>query len=218
MPIQATERSWILQTEQSAYALAADADGRLVHRYWGPLLQGPEDYVAPRAAAWPFAESFVLPEEYPAQGGIKYSEACLQAAFADGTRDVVLRFHSAESSAEDPELLTVVLHDTHYPLSVHLRYRVHARHNLIERTVTLCNDGGLSIELRRVWSAEWHLPHGDDYRLSHLAGRWSGEGTLIREPLTRGVKRLESRRLTTSHHHAPFFAIDRGAAEEAGEV
>src|SRR5216683_3700519 len=41
------------------------------------------------------------------------------------------------------------------------------------------------------------------------------------ESLEPGSKVLESRRLTTSHHHNPWFAIDRAdvpASEDAGEV
>ena len=42
---------------------------------------------------------------------------------------------------------------------------------------------------------------------------------LRREPLLPGIKVLESRRLTTSHHHNPWFAVDRGSADEdSGEV
>ncbi len=45
------------------------------------------------------------------------------------------------------------------------------------------------------------------------------EMQLRREPLTEGLKVLESRRLTTSHHHSPWFAVDRGgASEDQGEV
>jgi alpha-galactosidase len=69
-------------------------------------------------------------------------------------------------------------------------------------------------EIERVFSAEWHLPPGDTYRLTHLTGRWLDEMHIRREPLVQGIKVLESRRLTTSHHNNPWFAIDTGSADE----
>src|SRR5262245_54918378 len=63
------------------------------------------------------------------------------------------------------------------------------------------------------------MPPGDGYRLTHLAGRHMAEMHLRREPLTQGVKVLESRRITSSHHHSPWFAVDRGHADEdSGQV
>ena len=99
-----------------------------------------------------------------------------------------------------------------------LYYRVHEAYDLIERWVTVKNGGETPIVLERIWSAQWHLPRGVDYRLSHVTGRWLDEMHLRREPLTQGIKVLESRRLTTSHHHNPWFVVDRGDADEAGPV
>ena len=73
--------------------------------------------------------------------------------------------------------------------------------------------------LERIFSAQWHLPYGGDYRLAHLTGRWLDENHIRREPLVQGLKVLESRRITTSHHNNPWFAVDRGNADEdQGEV
>src|SRR6185503_5123611 len=96
---------------------------------------------------------------------------------------------------------------------------IHEIYDLIERWVTLNNEGDTPMTIERVWSAQWHLPPGDNYRLNHLTGRWLDEMHLRREPLVQGVKVLESRRITTSHHHSPWFAVDRGHADEDnGEV
>ena len=219
MPIDGGTTGWVLRTASTAYALAVDEDGHVLHRYWGTRLQESGDYVRAPIVRWPFTDELTEPEEYPAHGGIKYSDPCLSAVFSDGTRDVVPRFVRAECPEQDPETLDLYLTDDHYPLDVILHYRVYAEQDLVERWVTLCNRGDRPITLERVWSAQWHMPPGDEYRLTHLAGRWSDEDHLVRESLTRGIKRLESRRLTTSHHNAPWFAVDRGAAcEDSGDV
>src|SRR4029077_2172031 len=106
-------------------------------------------------------EPHLTPEEYPGYGGIKYIDPCLKVTFADGVRDVVLRFESTELVDADTPELRVQLCDEHYPLSVTLHYRVHTAHDLIERFVTVTNQGDSAILLERVWSAQWHLPPGD---------------------------------------------------------
>ncbi|MCA9904132.1 MAG: alpha-galactosidase [Anaerolineae bacterium] len=219
MTIMSDDQGWILQTAHTAYALAINEAGYLVHRYWGARLPDQDDYPAPpESDGW---ASFngpgqVLPEEYPAYAGTKYVEPCLKVTFADAVRDAVLQFERADVGEDTLELH---LHDAHYPLHVTLHYCVHADTDLIERSVSLTNAGATPITLERVLSAQWHPPQGSRYRLSHLAGRWSDEFNLHRDWLPHGVTRLESRRLTTSHHHSPWFALDAGRADEdSGEV
>ncbi len=210
---------WVLETRHSAYAFGVDADGRLIHTYWGARLNGPGDYPEPQPV--PEWSSFNRPvnlitEEYPGDSGPKYVEPALKVRFSDGVRDLDLRYVSA---AEEGDVLKVRLKDAVYPLSVTLHYRAHHEHDLIERWVTVGNDGQTDVTLDRVWSAQWHLQAGPSDRLSHLTGRWADEFRLHRERLTPGVKVLESRRLTTSHHHNPWFALDHGdASEETGQV
>lgn len=222
MPIHETDRGWVLETETVGYAFGLNEQGLLTHRYWGRRLPRVDDYPAtPSPEAWASfnGPAHLTPEEYPAYGDMKFIDPCLKATFADGTRDLALRFHSARVAAGAVPELTVQLRDAVFPLSLTLHYRVHQRYDLIERWVTLRNAGNDLILLERIWSAQWHLPPGEDYRLTYVTGRWFDEMTLRQEVLQPGIKTLESRRLTTSHHHNPSFAIDRGSADEhSGEV
>lgn len=165
-----------------------------------------EDYPpAPALRSWQSFSpaSHLTPEEYPGYRGIKFIDPCLKVTFADGVRNVVLCLDSTEVvQGEIPEL-RLYLCDAHYPLRVTLHYRVHRFHDLIERYVTATNLGETPIMLERIWSAQWHMPPGDTYRLTHVSGRWGDEMRLRREPLMQGLKVLESRRLTTSHHVNP---------------
>lgn len=221
MPIHLSERGWVLETASTAYAFGLDPDGLLVHRYWGARLPRVADY--PGVAypgRWAFHHrSHRAREEYPAYASAKYIDPCLKVTFADGVRDVVLQFEGVTLSAHDAAELQVRLRDAVYPLSVTLHYRVHAAYDLIERWVTLCNEGDAPMSVERAWSAQWHVPEAETYRLSHATGRHLDEFNLRREPLVEGIKVLESRRLTTSHQHSPWFALDRGDADEdRGEV
>ena len=99
MPIHVTEKNWILETAKTAYAFGLNANGMLVHRYWGPKLVRLEDYPpAMNSEGWASinGEGEVVPEEFPGHAGAKYIDPCLKVSFADGVRDVVLTFDSSE--------------------------------------------------------------------------------------------------------------------------
>ncbi len=221
MPIsQIAPNLWLLETDSTGYAIGLNSAGQLVNSYWGKRLPAPTDYPAP-LDGFPWASFTGAPhlarEEYPVYGGYKFTEPCLIAILPDGVRNLELRFESA--ALVDDSALDVHFVDTYYPLRVTLHYRVHTAYDLVERSATISNTGAEPIQLERILSAMWHLPVGDEYRLTHLTGRWLDEMHIRREPLTHGVKVLESRRLTTSHHHNPWFAVDRGAADESqGEI
>ncbi len=222
MAIYATAHGWVLETRTMGYALGLNRDGLLAHCYWGPRLHGAADYPAPpTSAGWASfnGPAQLTPEEYPGYEGMKYSEPCLMITFADGVRGSVLRFVAAElHEGERPEL-HIQLRDTAYPLRITLHYRVYGEYDLIARWVTASNEGDTPINIERIWSAQWHVPLGPTYQLSYLAGRWFEEFQLRRVQLREGVKLLESRRITTSHQHSPWFALDQGhASEESGAV
>lgn len=219
MPIHTTPDGWVLETQNTAYALGLNPAGLLTHRYWGVRLPYPNDYPPPPA---PFNwASFnnpaqLTPEEYPGYNDMKSIDPCLKITFPGGARDVRLTFDSVTIT---DDTLQIHLRDAQYPLQVTLHYRIYASYDLIERWVTLTNTGDQFFTIERVFSAQWHLPIGDQYRLSHLTGRWFDEFHIRREPLVQGIKVLESRRIHTSHHHNPWFAVDRGHADEdSGEV
>lgn len=221
MPIHATDQGWILETRTTGYALGLNQAGLLAHRYWGARLNCVEDYpAAPNPAPWAFNNPAQLtPEEYPGYEDIKFIDPCLKVTFADGVRDVVLRFDSAELQETDVPELHIHLRDTVYPFRLTLRYRVHTAYDLIERSVTVANDGDAPVMIERIWSAQWHMPPGTGYRLTYVTGRHMEEMQLRHQRLLQGRKVLESRRLATGHESNPWFAVDRGGADEdAGEV
>lgn len=121
------------------------------------------------------------------------------------------------NTVPDPESV-IRLRDSVYPLRVSLHYRIHEAYDLIERWVTLENLGNDPVLVERVYPAKWTLPYGDDFHLTHLYGQHVDEFHLKREPLTQGLKTLESRRLIPSHHATPWFAVDRDATEDTGKV
>jgi len=200
---------WILETSDTAYVVGVNRLGQVVLCYWGQKLPHHDDYPTPpdlgEYASFNGAGQR-NPEEYPTHSDLKYIEPCLKATFSDGVRDVRLAYQRAILVVEE-ETLVIVMQDEHYPLKVFLFYRVHAQTNIIERYVEVQNASDTPITLERLFSAQWHLPMSQQYVLTHFTGRWNDEWHLHRDMLTQGVKVLDSRRITSSHHHNPSFLV-----------
>lgn len=244
MPISYSNQAWVLETRSAAYVFGLNKRGVLSHRYWGARLPNRGEYAVPAEpppmpalppellAQIPAEQlALMLPsgtdpyrfEEYPAFGGLKFTDPCLKLQFADGVRDVVLAYQDYSICESPVPELTIHLQDAHYPLQVDLHYRVHDQYDLIERLVTITNSGDTPVAVERAFSAQWNLPEGaspgNGYFLTHLNGKWIDEFHIQREELKPGLKVIDSRRILTSHQHSPWFAVDRGfASEETGDV
>jgi alpha-galactosidase len=221
MSIVAKGLSWILETKNTAYVFGLNQKNMLVHCYWGRKLPRAEDYPAPADSdGWSAFSGAgdLLPEEFPTYSSNKYIEPALKATFADGVRDVVLEFVGSTILEEE---LQILMRDVHYPFSVTLHYKIHPEQDLLERFVTVQNLSDNQVQIKRIFSAQWHTPAHRRYRLSHLAGAFFKETQLHREALDSGTKVLESRRISTSHQNNPFFALDcleQPATEDSGDV
>ncbi len=53
MPLHATDRGWVIETQTTGYALGVNNAGLLAHRYWGTRL--------PRADHYPPAPDLAAP-------------------------------------------------------------------------------------------------------------------------------------------------------------
>ena len=220
MPIRYLEDRaiWILSTEKTAYVIGVDKEGGLQHLYWGDLLAVDDDYPAPTLAlkdsSFESPRSMVA-EEYPAWGGVKYTEPALKVSFADGVRSLILVYDGFEQKPGDISELIITLKDPHYHLKVDLHYKLHITSDIIERFAVILNQGTKTVEIEQIFSAVWALPRGTGYRLTYLAGSWAAETQLRRMEIQEGKFVMESRRGFTSPQMNPWFAID--PAERAGE-
>jgi alpha-galactosidase len=208
MPIHSSPTGWVLETRNTAYAFGIDQAGLLTHRYWGARLPLVTDYPAPENPGyWAATEQVTLHRRNSLAMVAKYIDPALKVTFADGVRDVVLEFVDATTSNLSKPELAIHLKDVHYPLHLTLHYRVHEEYDLIERWVTLENSGAEDITVERVFSAKWTLPYGDDYFFTHMFGRHVDEFYMVREPLTQGLKVIDSKRIITSFSIVPGLPL-----------
>lgn len=205
---------------ETTYALGVNEKGELQTVYWGGKLPGTERLPAPHSG--PEAASFdgsvnTTQQEYAGWGAGLYVEPALKVSFANGNRDLELRYASNRIEADG---LKVVLKDISEEVYVELHYSVDAATGIVGRSATVVNRTKEPMTIAQAAAATWNLPHGEDYALYSLAGRWAGEWQLSERKLEPGATVLESRRGSTGHQNNPWFAIERGAAgdEETGEV
>ena len=201
------------------YALGVDDKGYLRPIHWGgPLADG--DPLVPPIVIEPSSfdpQPTVTAQEFPGQGEGLVTEPGVKVAFADGNRDLVLKYRSHRV---DGETLTVELADIARPLFVTLRYTIDPDTGVLARSATIRNGGRRPVRVDQLAAAVFTLPSGDDYRLSYLTGRHAAEWTLKEVSVTPALTAIESRRGLTGHGNNPWFAIGRAGrtAEESGPV
>jgi alpha-galactosidase len=211
-----------IDTPAVTYALGVNAEGDLQAIYWGAPI-APADPL-PTPARHAEVASFdgpttVTPFEYPGWGSIDFTEPALKITFPDGNRDLVLHYLSHTIA---PDTLTITLKDISREVFVDLIYTIDPATGVIGRSSVITNRTSSPLTIEQAASATWNLPHGSDYTLRYLTGRWAGEDHLQTQKIDPGTTVLESRRGSTGHQNNPWFAIERGATpnpdEDSGDV
>lgn len=203
-----------------SYVFGVNERGELQSVYWGGRLQGSDHFPGVKSAKG--LSSFEssnseTPQEYPGWGGGLQWEPALKVTFPDGNRDLVLHYvsHSNKDGGID-----VTLRDIERDVRVVLHYRIDAETGILARSATITNGTNDPILIEQAEAAAWMLPHGTDYVLHYLTGRWSGEWQQQTHRITPGETVLESRVGSTSNVVNPWFSIGRNAAvnEVSGDV
>jgi alpha-galactosidase len=212
----------------STYAFGVNEHGDLQPLYWGGRL-GPHDSIRP-AHSLPEMASFdspysTTPQEYASWGAGLFTEPALKLTFADGNRDLVLRFVRATPNGS--QSIDVLLKDILREIYVTLHYSMDPDSGVLARSASIENREKQPVVIEQAAAAQWTLPPAR-YTLSYLTGRWAGEWTLNQEQILGGARVIESRRGTTGHQANPWFAISRDtrqnpaapaiAEEEHGEI
>ncbi|MFF7448856.1 MULTISPECIES: alpha-galactosidase [unclassified Streptomyces] len=217
LEISETGRTWLLSGPASSYAVHLTEDDVLLHLHWGPsitLADAEELAARPLPGERGFESPLDGREEYPVEGGPRFVRPALSVRAGErrGTEWSFEAYETPDGAGGDE--LRLRFRDGGLAITLHYRMRG----DVVERWVGLDNQGPDAVELLRADSATWTLPEREDWRLSHLHGRWAAESRLTSAPLTYGEKVIGSRRGHTGHQHLPWVALDTDATEERGEV
>ncbi len=207
-----------LDAADISYVVGINEHGALQSLYWGKRLAAADPFPAAKAQS---GYSFDLPptttlEDYTGWGGALYVEPDLKITFPDGNRDLVLRY---DSHTIKGNTLNIVMKDLQRAVYVTLAYEMDPETGILRRSATVENRTEAPFLIEQAASGTWNLPHGTDYRLRYLSGRWAGEDTLNERAIQPGKTVLESRRGTSGPQNNPWFAIDhKDGREESGDV
>ncbi|MCH7230522.1 alpha-galactosidase [Glycomyces sp. L485] len=207
-------RIWTVDTPNTSYVVALDDEDRLHGLHWGPALtteQAASLLDLPAPAPRPATDGLDARLDLSPGSALRWGQNGLQVRFADGTRDLELRFTHAET---EERRLRLQFEDPHYRLDIAVEYTTRPDTDVIERRLSVRNRKTEPVELVRADSATWVLPRLEGYRLSRLHGEWGAETQLTRNELAYGETHFGSRRGLTSHQANPWLALDDGTATE----
>lgn len=209
-------RIFVLETENTHYVFGIDPAGYNRHLHWGAKCD-PADYAFTEIGDENSNHSRL--DEYRQEltpfGSTVYRTCDLKAQFADGCREMALRYTGYR--LED-DTLRVAFADAYYPLQVRLGYRVYPGLDIIKRWVEVENTGSAPISFERLFSAGFSLPGMDPYTFENTNGAWGGEFLPCRTVLDGGNLVYESHRGASNHNQSPYFIAHRGATETRGAV
>ena len=216
----ASSRVFRMDAAEASYILCVNAEGQVQTLYWGKRLSDRDAFAPVKGSrGWHAFDPPVTttPHEFVGWGGGIFLEPDLKITFADGNRDLVLKYVSHHIVSDK---LSIQMKDISREVYVTLRYSMDAETGIVRRSAEIENRADAPFLIEQVASATYNLPPGMDYHLHFVTGRWAGEWTLQDQAIRGGKITLESRRGTTGSQNNPWFAIDRNISkdQEQGEA
>ena len=235
-------RIFTLTTAHTTYQMQADAQGYLLHLYYGARTAGEMDYLLnygdrgfsgnPNSAGSDRTYSLdALPQEYPSLGTGDFRNYALNIENADGSQccNPVYITHEIEAGKytlkglpfvraeeNEAETLKIILEDPVTKVELHLLYGVLEKEDIITRSVIIKNVGKAPVTVKKAQSACLDFLHGD-YDLIKFHGRHAMERNMERMPVSHESIRIGSRRGTSSHQYNPGVILaGKNTNEDSG--
>jgi len=188
--------AWSLYTDSSLYQISVTDAGSVNMTYFGNRVQD----VRHLRNEWK--------DELPVRGGYSNTTPMIEVIFADGVRDIELKFIDANIvTIDNYSTLIINQKDVFYPLMVTEYIRVLPEYDIIEKWIEIKNTGkkkNESIKIENAQSGSFFLPK-DNYYLTHLSGAWGHEFQPNKTPLTQGLKTIQIKDFRS--FGSSFFAV-----------
>jgi len=161
-------------------------------------------------------------ELYPQAGDGYFWEPALAVTHADGNTSTALQYESMTRTNETEaiELTRIHLRDPSYPFEVDLCFRTHRHEDVVEQWAEIRHEEAKPVTLERMASTSLLLSPTNLYLL-HFFGDWVNEMQPVTEPLTAGMKVLDSKIGVRAHQFGnPSFvlSLDGAPNETSGRV
>jgi len=238
-------KTFHIQTENTSYIMGVYCEKYLLHLYYGKKIDeyGRVEENLPVNKGMVFsatdieeteASTDVLPIEYPCYGSADLRTPAFHAEYEDGSAVTILDYAGyniykgkrklaglpATYTENDEEAITleIYLQDILTGLEITLSYTVFEGYDAIVKSVLIKNKGNQNINIKSALSSTSYL-FDKDFDFVHLTGGWARERDIQKKPLINGIMQVDSKRVSSSHHHSPFMALARPyATETQGEV
>ena len=221
MKIYVNNGIFVLETENTHYAMGVDCTGVLNHLHWGRPCKA-EDYVClykPWEKNSNHSARDCCKTEYIPYGGTVYRPVALMAKYSDRCREAKLTYKNYKvTEGEDFSLLEITLTDEPYNLDVVLGYKLRENTDVIERYTRIINNSDDVVILSKIASGEFNLPSKRPYLSTNTNGSWCGEFRLESTEVKNGTLCYDSRKGGSDHTLNPYFILSQNADEKYGDV
>lgn len=225
-------RTFHLFNDEISYLMEVEENNYLAHLYFGKRVtnySGNVHYPRVDRSFSPnppnsedrFFSLDTLLMEYPGNGFGDFREPAHHIFHQNGTCLNDFRYVSFEiidgkphldglpatyASNKEAETLIVTLEDEVTQVQLRLLYTIFEDYNVITRSNQLINHGKSTVNIHKLASQSLDFPNRP-FDLIHLNGTWGRERQMTREKVSTGVKRLDSKRGSSSHQQNPFIAL-----------
>ncbi|MGY3766200.1 alpha-galactosidase [Vagococcus vulneris] len=238
-------KTFHLSNNSISYIMTIEEGGYLAHLYYGRKIKeynGLSDYPRINRSFSPNLPGSTdrmysldtLLMEYPGFGNGDFRQPAHMIYHKNGTQVTDFKYLTHEivkgkpklaglpatytTRDDEAETLIITLIDELTQMTVDLLYTIFAAENVITRSSLFKNNGVDDVRLQKVASMSMDIA-SCDLDLIHFPGTWARERQLVREKISSGQKKLDSKRGSSSHQQNPVIILaDPKTTEQQGEA
>ena len=212
-----------IETRQTALVIRVDKEQTPTMVYLGTRLRNAAEYTSiPGTGKRGQDYTGIYNSVYTPAGSRNLLEPAIQVTHADGNPSLDLHYVRHETLPEkDGAVQTnVYLKDPAYPFEVTLCYKAYQNEDVIEQWALIRHTEKKPVTMQKYASANLYIP-AKTYYLTHFHGDWANEMNPSEEPLTEGIKMLDTKLGTRADLFQPpsfMVSLNQPADEDQGEV
>ncbi|TXT10536.1 hypothetical protein VHUM_02041 [Vanrija humicola] len=214
------DKQFALTAQGADYRFHVDADGELVHDYFGAPAPGLAPWESRGANGWGHKQVDER-REFPDHGRGDFRLPAIHVRHGTGSTVSFFEYvghhiipgkpklpglPATFGTPEDVTTLVVHLEDKRSGIKADLSYSVFPKYNAITRSFTLTNGGTSTIEIQRAASFSIDFGSGD-WDMVSLSGEWCREAKETRRKVQIGTQGFQSSTGHSSHYFNPFVAL-----------
>ncbi|MBV8254658.1 MAG: alpha-galactosidase [Chitinophaga sp.] len=201
-----------ISTAHTNLVYTTNQQGRLIQKYLGEKLQ-PENADTLNKSSQ---------EAYVTAGMESLLEPAIRIVHNDGNPSLELKYVSHQVSKKDNNITAtdIVLKDPVYPVNVILHFESYYNEDVIKAWSEIKHSEKQAVRLTDYSSSMLHF-NADKYYLTQFHGDWASEVKMEEQPLTAGMKILDSKLGTRANmYQSPMFllGLNNPIAENTGGV